>query len=153
MHPMNHTIRNLWHWYTAERSGMLFPSLRGFRRFVIELPLILGIVFSGYSDASKMPLTLKTYTFSLLKSPFIVGSWLGILLYFVVLAYIRDQVFASGLSLRSRVSIFVPSTLLASYRRQLGDNVLVQFLLGFRVFVFMSFFLGTYLICQNLRPG
>lgn len=143
--PMKEAITILWHWYWRERSGvLLFPRLRGYRRLVLDLPVVLVCVYALYSYLSSFPAPERNFVFSTFKSPMCVIAILCIAAHQIGIGYLRDQL-TPDLNSSSRLALVVPGRVLALYKQERGNNLAVKALRRIRLVAFVLFSIGIFI--------
>lgn len=128
-------------WFCHERSGLLFPRLLGIRRFVFEIPLLIAGVLAWYAFVREIPEPARRSFLSILESPWFDASFLGVLLYGIVIGWLRDRLNRQD----PRLKIFSPGRILDEYKQQFGNDAAVKVLAGIRFAIFGLFLIGALL--------
>lgn len=131
-------------WFYHERSGLLFPRLLGIRRIVFEIPLLIAGVLAWYAFVRAIPEPARRSFLSILESPWIDASFLGVLLYGTGIGWMRDRLNRQG----PRLKILSPGRVLDEYKRQFGKDSAVKVLAGTRLAIFGLFLIGALLLTR-----
>ena len=130
------------HWFYHERSGLLFPRLLGIHRIVFEIPLLAAGVSAWYAFLMAIPEPARRSFLSILESPWLDASFLGVLIYGIGVGHLRDRLNRQGPRTKK---IFSPGRILDEYRQQFGDDAAVKVLAGIRFATFGLFLIGALL--------
>jgi hypothetical protein len=139
---MKNAITILWNWYWRERSGvLLFTRLRGYRRLVLDLPVVFMCVYVLYSYLSSFPSAERNFVFSTFGNPVCVIAILCIAAHQIGIGYLRDQL-TPDLNSSSKLALVVPGRVLALYKQERGNDLAVKALRRIRLVAFVSFSIG-----------
>ena len=142
--PAHPPVTILWHWYWRERAGvLLFPRLRGYRRLVLDLPLLFTCVYVLYSYLSSFPSAERNFVFSTFGNPVCVIAILFIAAHQIGIGYLRDQL-TPDLNSSSRLALVVPGRVLALYKKKRGNDLAVKALRRIRLVAFVLFSIGVF---------
>lgn len=139
--PLESGTNSFLRWFFHERSGLLFPKLLGIRRMVFELPLLILGFLAWYVFVKTIPQPARRQFLSILESPWIDASFVGILLYGIGIDWLRDRLNRQG----PRLKAFSPGRILEEYKRQFGNDAAVKVLAGIRFAIFGLFLVGMLL--------
>ena len=141
---MKDAMTILWRWYWRERSGvLLFARLRGYRRLVLDLPVLFICVYVMHSYLFSFPAAERNFLFSTFENPLCVVAILCIAAHQIGIGYLRDQLIPD-LNSSSRLALVVPGRVLALYKQEHGNNLAVKALRRMRLVAFLLFSIGVF---------
>jgi hypothetical protein len=122
---------------------LLFPRLRGYRRLVVDLPVVFMCVYVLYSYLSSFPAAERNFVFSTFGNPVCAVAILCIAAHQIGIGYLRDQL-TPDLNSSARLALVVPGRVLALYKQERGNNLAVKALRRIRVVAFVLFSIGVF---------
>ena len=123
---MKHTIKQIWHWYWRERRGVfLFPSLCGWRRVAIDVPVALLGLCAWYLYLSSLQAEARRFLLSSFGNPLCVLGILCVAAYQIGILYLRDQLPRPS-RFASRLELLIPGRVRALYEKQHGRDSAVK---------------------------
>jgi hypothetical protein len=142
---MIENTRTFLNWFYRERSGLTFPKLVGIRRCMLEVPLLLLGILVWYALLQAIPEPARRSFLSIFESLWIDASLLGVLLYAIVISYLRYRLSVHG----QGPKFLLPNRVLEEYRRQFGEDAAVKLLAGIQLVTLGLFLIGVLLRARN----
>jgi hypothetical protein len=140
---------NFWHWFAAERSGIICPRVIGLWRFFVDIPVFAGsAAIIWYSFFEGLPSSSKRSLIGFLESPLMDASLLAAALYSLGISYIRDRLKTENLQ-APRLWFLRPGNVLNLYRRRFGRDHIVRILFLLRLCCLVAFLLGAFLLASR----
>ena len=134
----------LWNWFWHDRRGvLLFRGLCGWRRLVLDVPIILLSLYAWYLYWSLLPADEQHFFLSQIENPLFAFAILCFFAYNLVLLYLRDHL-PPQVSLSSRLLLFVPGRVRILYQTYHGRDAALRLLRTIGLTGFVSGVIGMF---------